>query len=101
MASVELSTLVLNKLEKWIGDSEHLYTGKSAQVVLFKEKKTETLELIQKELQKRGVKDAGDEEGYLGKWEEVRRLTLKDMRDDRDEDGTDDMLEPEQGRYVS
>lgn len=97
----ELSTLILNKLEKWIVNSEHLYTGKSAQVVLFKEKRTETLELVQKELRKRGVKEAGNEEGYLGKWEEVRRLTLKDMRDDRDDDGTNDMIEPEQGRYVS
>ncbi|KAF2703433.1 hypothetical protein K504DRAFT_451625 [Pleomassaria siparia CBS 279.74] len=67
----ELSDLVLNDLKKWIEDSEKNYSGKSKQVLLFKEKRLETLEVVKQQLEKRrrGVTELGDNDGYLGEWE--------------------------------
>ncbi|PVI04370.1 hypothetical protein DM02DRAFT_611623 [Periconia macrospinosa] len=67
-----LSSRVLEDLKLWIQDSEDKYIGTCKLVRGFQDVRTETLEGIQKELRRRGMEgQVGDEEGYLGKWEEV------------------------------
>ncbi|KAF2793819.1 hypothetical protein K505DRAFT_361650 [Melanomma pulvis-pyrius CBS 109.77] len=78
----ELSNLVLDDLRKWIESSEKLYIGTSEQVELFKERRLETLALVKKELQKRGVRKLGKQEGYLGEWEDCSGEEV--LEDDRD-----------------
>ncbi|KAF2734347.1 hypothetical protein EJ04DRAFT_564349 [Polyplosphaeria fusca] len=64
----KLSTRVLYDLRTWIEGSAHVYIGTHKQVLGFVAARSETLNLVKKELAKRDVDVPSDNEGYCGSW---------------------------------
>ena len=76
-----MSTKVLGDLRKWIEESEDVYVGKHKQVAEFREKREDTLEQVRRELGRREVgEEIGEEEGYLGAWDDVAEDLESDVR---------------------
>lgn len=78
---MELSSRVLGDLKTWIEASEDVYVGEHNNLVGFREVREETLQLVKRELERRGVKTTvGETEGYLGEWEDIGEESGKDAK---------------------
>ncbi|KAH7134974.1 hypothetical protein B0J11DRAFT_501830 [Dendryphion nanum] len=82
----EWSTLALQKIKKWIEETEtDVYVSQHKQVVLFCQKRKETVEVIQRVLDSRKriaekfEDEEDEEEGYLGTWKAVEECDNEDV----------------------
>lgn len=82
----EWKVVVLWELKKWIEESRNCFMGEAEQILEFREKRIETLNNIRKELDRKGITSVGNEEGFLGVWEEIGREDTAERNDKAGED---------------
>ncbi|KAF2021418.1 hypothetical protein BU24DRAFT_470179 [Aaosphaeria arxii CBS 175.79] len=65
---------VLENIKQWIEESEQVYANGHHQVQDFHKRRMESLDIVKRELFRRRMHEVGEEEGWLGVWDEVEPI---------------------------